>query len=164
MEEKADPQSLPACPRNKRPHGNVPEKFDLREELYRIVGVDLTSIDGVNGLTVQTLIAEAGFDMSRWATEGSFVSWLNLAPNNTLLRSQTYLGAQYRRLRTKLGTPKAVKAMAAKLARIIYRALNYGQAYVDKGGEFYELKYRHQQIKILCKKAAELGLQVVHSA
>jgi transposase len=192
MEEKADPETLPECPRNKRPRGNVPENFDLREELYRVIGVDLTSIDGINALTVQTLLAETGSDMSRWEREGNFVSWLNLAPNNkisggkvigrdkrkvvnrggqalrqaasTLLRSQTYLGAQYRRLRTKLGTPKAVKAMAAKLARIIYRALKYGKAYVDKGSEFYEQKYRQQQIKLLTKKAAELGLQVVHSA
>ena len=192
MEEKADPKTLPECPRNKRPRGNVPEKFDLREELYRIIGVDLTSIDGVNVLTVQTLLSETGFDMSRFETEGNFVSWLNLAPNNkisggkvigrdkrkvvnrggqalrqaasTLLRSETYLGAQYRRLRTKLGTPKAVKAMAAKLARIIYRALKHGQAYVDQGSEVYEQKYRQQQINILTKKAAELGLQLIQPA
>jgi transposase len=192
MEERADPKTLPACPRNKRARGNTPKRFDLREEQYRILGVDLTAIDGVNILTVQTLIAETGFDMSRWATEGNFVSWLNLAPNNkisggkvigrdkrkvvnrggqalrqaasTLLRSESYLGAQYRRLRTKLGTPKAVKAMAAKLARIIYRTLKYGQAYVDKGAEFYEQKYRSQQIQFLTKRAKELGLQLVHSA
>jgi hypothetical protein len=78
-------------------------------------------------------------------------------------RDRNYLGAQYRRLRAKLGNPKAVKAMAGKLARIIYRALKYGQMYVDKGSEYYEQKYRQQQIK-LTKKAAELGLQLVHSA
>ena len=124
MEAKADPKTLPACKRNKRPHGNVPEKFDLREELYRITGVDLTSIDAINGLRAQTVIAEVGHDMSLWPREGNFTSWLNLAPNNKIsggkvigrdkrkVRSQTYLGAQYRRLRAKLGTPKAVKAMA----------------------------------------------------
>jgi transposase len=192
MEGKADPKTLPAYKRNKRPHGNVPEKFDLRDELYRITGVDLTSIDGINGLTVQTVIAETGSDMSRWPTEGTFTSWLNLAPNNkisggkvigrdkrkvvnragqalrqaasTLLRSQSYLGAQYRRLRAKLGNPKAVKAMAGKLARLVYRSLKYGQVYVDKGSEYYEQKYRQQQIKILTKKAAELGIQLVHPA
>ncbi len=76
MEEKADPKT--ACPeykRNKRAHGNVPEKFDLREELYRS-GVDLTAIDGINGLTAQTVIAEVGYDMSRFSTEGHFVSFL----------------------------------------------------------------------------------------
>lgn len=192
MEERGDPKQLPACPRNKRSRGNVPENFDLREELYRVAGVDLTTIDGVNALTSQTVIAEAGLDMSRWASEGNFVSWLNLAPNNkissgkvigrdkrkvvnrggqalrqaasTLLRSESYLGAQYRRLRTKIGTPKAIKAMAAKLARIIYRMLKYGQTYVDKGSAAYEQRYRQQQLRFLTKKASELGLQIIEAA
>ncbi len=192
IEQKADPEELEEVPRNKRPHGNVPQKFDLREELYRITGVDLTGIDGLNVLTAQTVIAECGSDMSRWETEGHFVSWLNLAPRNkisggkvigrdkrkvvnragqalrnaasTLLRSDSYLGAQYRRLRGKLGAPKAIKAMANKLARILYRMLKFGQDYVDKGQAFYEHKHRQQQIQMLTKKAAELGLQLVQSA
>jgi hypothetical protein len=51
---------------------------------------------------------------------------------STLLKSQTYLGAQYRRLRTRLGAPKAITAMAHRLARLVYRMLKYGQQYVDK--------------------------------
>ena len=70
----------------------------------------------------------------------------------TLLQSDTYLGAQYRRLRTKLGAPKARKAMANKLARIIYRMLKFGEAYVDKGKEFYEEKYRHSKSVCLRKR------------
>jgi hypothetical protein len=190
--QKADPEELPELPRNKRPHGNVPENFDLRDEMYRTTGVDLIGIDGLNVLTAQTVLAECGSDMSRWETEGHFVSWLNLAPRNkisggkvigrdqrkvvnragqalrtaarSLLHSQTYLGAQYRRFRTQLGAPKAIKAMAGKLARILYRLLKFGQTYVDRGTEFYETKYRDLQIKILTKKAAGLGLQLVQSA
>jgi transposase len=192
IEPKADPEELEEVPRNKRAHGNVPENFDLREQLYRITGVDLTGIDGLNVLTAQTVIAECGSDMSRWQTESNFVSWLNLAPRNkisggkvigrdqrkvvnragqalrnaasTLLRSNSYLGAQYRRLRGKLGAPKAIKAMANKLARIVYRLLKYGQAYVDRGADFYEQNHRQQQIQMLQKKAAGLGLQLVQSA
>lgn len=192
MEAKADPKKLPPVARDKRAHGNVPAGFDLREELYRATGVDLTAIDGLNVLTVQTLIAEVGTDMSRFATEAHFVSFLGLRPNNkisggkvvgrekrktknragvslrlaagTLLNSDTYLGAQYRRLRTKLGAPKARKAMANKLARIAYRMLKYREKYVDKGKEFYEQKYRQQQIRMLTKKATELGLQLVQPA
>ena len=78
----------------------------------------------------------------------------------TLLRSRTYLGAQYRRLRTKLGVPKAITAMAHRLARLVYRMLKYGQQYVDKGTEYYEQRYRQQQIQLLQKKAAKLGLQI----
>jgi hypothetical protein len=78
----------------------------------------------------------------------------------TLMRSRTYLGAQYRRLRTKLGAPKAITAMAHRLARLVYRMLKYGQRYVDKGAEYYEQRYRQQQIEFLRKKAMKLGFQV----
>jgi transposase len=190
--QKADPEELEEVPRNKRPHGNVPENLDLRDELYRITGVDLIMIDGMNVLTAQTVIAECGYDMSRWDTEGHFVSWLNLAPSNkvsggkvigrdkrkvvnragqalrnaasALLRSNSYLGAQYRRFRSRLGAPKAIKAMANKLARIVYRLLRFGQKYVDKGTQVYEQNYRDQQIRMLTKKAAALGLQLAQSA
>jgi transposase len=173
MPQKADPEELEEVPRNKRPHGNVPESFDLRDEMYRTTGVDLIGIDGLNVLTAQTVLAECGSDMSRWETEGHFVSWLNLAPRNkisggkvigrdqrkvvnragqalrnaasTLLRSDSYLGAQYRRLRGRLGAPKAIKAMANKLARIIYRLLKHGQQYIDQGNDFYENRYREHK-------------------
>ncbi len=79
---------------------------------------------------------------------------------STLLRSQTYLGAQYRRLRSKLGAPKAITAMAHRLARMVYRMLMYGQQYVDKGAEYCERRNRQQQIDFLRKKAARLGLQL----
>ena len=79
---------------------------------------------------------------------------------NALMRSRTYLGAQYRRLRTKLGAPKAITAMAHRLARLVYRMLKYGQRYVDKGAEYYEQRYRNQQTPLLTKKAAKLGLQI----
>jgi len=192
MEAKADPKQLPQIPRDKRAHGNIPAGFDLRAELYRATGVDLTAIDGINVLTAQTLIAEVGYDMSRFATEAHFVSYLDLSPRNkisggkvvgrekrktknraglalrlaagTLLESDTYLGAQYRRLRTKLGAPKARKAMANKLARIAYRMLKYGEKYVEKGKELYEQKYRQLQIRMLTKRATELGLQLVQPA
>jgi transposase len=70
----------------------------------------------------------------------------------TLLRGRTYLGAQYRRLRTKLGAPKAITAMAHRLARLVYRMLKYGQQYVDKGMEPYDQRYRDQQIQSLKKR------------
>jgi transposase len=77
------------------------------------------------------------------------------------LESQTYLGAQYRRLRSKLGAPKAITAMAHRLARLVYRMLKCGQQYVDKGAEYYERRNRQQQVEFLRKKAARLGLQII---
>src|SRR5713101_2748838 len=174
--------------RGKKAPGNRPQ-FDLRSELYRISGVDLTRIDSINVLVAQTVISEVGLDMSRWNTEAHFASWLGLCPDNrisgdkvlskgtrhvvnraatalriaatTLLRSRTYLGAQYRRLRTKLGAPKAITAMAHKLARLVYRMLKYGQEYIDKGMQYYEERSRLQQLEHLRKKAAKLGFQIV---
>ena len=78
----------------------------------------------------------------------------------SLRQSETYLGAQFRRLRTKLGAPIAIKAMAAKLARLVYRMLRYGLKYVDQGAAVYEPKYRELQIHQLKWKAAKLGYKV----
>ena len=170
--------------------GNRPG-FDLASELYRICGVDLTRIESINVLVAQTVISEVGLDMSRWNTEAYFASWLGLCPDNrvsgdkvlskgtrhvvnraatalriaatTLLRSQSYLGAQYRRLRSKLGAPKAITAMAHKLARLVYRMLKYGQEYVDKGTQYYEDRNRTQQLELLRKRAAKLGVQIIEA-
>ena len=177
--------------RLKKKHGNHPQ-FDLRSELFRMSGTDLTRIDGLDVLTAATIFSEAGYDMSRWETENHFVSWLRLCPDNRisgekiigqgrlptnnratialkmaasgLRKSQTYLGAQFRRLRTKLGAPVAIKAMAAKLARLVYRMLRYGMKYVDQGMEFYETQHRKLQINSLKRKAAQLGLQIIQAA
>jgi transposase len=172
----------------KRSQGNAP-RFDLRGELCRVSGVDLTRIDGIHVMVAQTVISEVGLDMSRWNTEAHFASWLGLCPDNrisgdkvlskgtrhvvnraatalrmavtTLLNSRSFLGAQYRRMRTKLGAPKAITAMAHKLARLVYRMLKYGEEYVDKGMQYYEDRYRSQQVEMLKKRAVKLGLQIV---
>jgi transposase len=181
QEPTQKPKAKPAAAKNA-------PRFDLSSELQRVTGVDLTRIDGIDVMTAQTLLSEVGLDMSRWKTESHFASWLGLCPDNrisgdkvlargtrrvvnraatalrqaanTLIRSRSYLGAQYRRLRTKLGAPKAITAMAHRLARLVYRMLKHGQAYVDKGTEYYEERFRQQQIQLLRKRAAKLGLQV----
>jgi transposase len=174
----------------KRVQGNAPE-FNLSSELQRISGVDLTGIDGVSVIVAQTILSEVGLDMSRWKTEAHFASWLGLCPDNrvsgdkvlkrgtrhvinraatalrlaatTLIRSRSYLGAQYRRLRTRLGAPKAITAMAHRLARLVYRMLKYGQEYVDKGTQFYEQRLRDQKLQSLKKNAASLGLRLIEA-
>src|SRR6516162_6405664 len=173
-------QPLGPRPKGKQASRNAPA-FDLRTELYRITGIDWSQINGIDVLTAQTVIAEAGADLSAFPSEKQFTSWLGLCPTNqqsgkkilnrrtrkvvnratvafrnaamTLLRSQSYLGAQYRRLRTRLGAPKAITAMARKLACLFYRLLKHGQQYVDKGMEYYEARYREQQIRSLPKPA-----------
>lgn len=187
---KVDLQAQPLGPRpkGKRARGNAPQ-FDLRTELYRISGVDWTQVDGVDVQVAQSVIAEVGVDLSQFPSEGNFASWLGLCPTNdssggrvlnrrtpkvvnrakvafrqaatSLIRSQSYLGAQYRRLRTRLGAPKAITAMARKLACLFYRLLKFGQQYVDKGMEYYEQRHKEQQVRLLIKRANQLGLQVV---
>ena len=71
------------------------------------------------------------------------------------------MGAQFRRFRGKLGAPKAIAAMAAKLARWIYRMLKYGQAYVDQGAAFYEEKVLQQRLQQFTKQAARQGYALV---
>jgi transposase len=192
MEQKADPGELPKVARHKRPRGNAVTSFELRKELYRMVGVDLTSIDGINIMTAQTVLSEIGYDVSAWATEAQFVSWLNLAPRdkisggkvigrdgrkvinragqalrlsvNSLRNSDSYLGAQYRRFRGRLDTAAVNKAMGAKLARLIYRMLKYGKEYVDKGAEYYERNRKEQQLRSLTKQAAKLGYTITKVA
>lgn len=164
-------------------------QFDLRTELYRLTGVDLTQVDGLDVQTIQTVISEVGIEMSPWPSEKHFASWLGLAPDNrisggrvlkrgtrqvvnraatalrlaawNLIRSQSALGAKFRRLRARLGAPKAITAMAHHLARLFYRMLKFGQAYTDHGIEYYETRHRQQQLHWLKKQAATLHLQLI---
>jgi transposase len=176
---------LPKPRKGKRPHGNAPA-FDLRSELYRITGTDLTQIDGIDVVTAQAILADTGTDMSAWRTEKHFVSWLGLCPDHhisggkvlqrgtrrvvsraatalrlaasSLRRSQSALGAKYRRLQSRLGAPKAITAMAHHLARLFYRMVKYGSQYIDHGMAAYEARFKEQQLKWLSRKAAELHL------
>ncbi len=188
---KADPSMSPLPPskhRRVRPRKHEPF-FDLRAMLYRLCGVDLTAIDGCQAITIQTVLAETGVDMSAWRTCGHFTSWLGLCPHQDIsggkvLRSTTKktknranialrmaaqslhhsnsaLGAFYRRMRTRLGAPKAIGATAHKLARIIYTMLKYQKEYRDLGAEHFETRYRDRQVKHLKHKAARLGWTLV---
>lgn len=169
-------------------HNPVP--FDSQAELYRVMGVDLTRIDGLNESTAQLILSELGLDIcQKWPTEAQFTSWLGLCPNNeisggkllkrgtrkvvnrvanalrmcaqSLLNSKSALGAYARRMRTRKDTPVAITATAHKLARLIYRTLKYGQEYVDVGDDFYEAKYKAALVKSLQRRAKSLGYQLV---
>jgi transposase len=189
MEAKVDPTPSTPAPRRMRGPRKHEPRFDLRGQLYRISGVDLTQIDGVDVQTAQAVISEVGLDMSRWKSEKQFASWLGLCPDNRisggkvlkrgtrrvvnrastalrlgawgLLRSQSALGAKFRRLRSRLGAPKAITAMAHLLARLIYRILKFGHQYVDQGMDYYQTKYRQQQLQWVAKQAAALNMQLV---
>lgn len=171
-------------PRRRKPRKNQAH-FDLTSSLYRLVGVDLTRIDGLEALLAQKIIMEIGIDMTPWDSVKHFASWLRLAPNarqsggkvlsshvlpssnranlafrlaaQSLARSPSALGAFYRRMRAKHGAAKAIVATAHKLARTVYFMLKYRQDYRDPGADYYEERYRDRQLRNLKRKAAELG-------
>ena len=181
---------LPAAPRRRSRARNAP-RFDVREHLFKVCGVDLTRIDGIDVTTAMTVISEVGTDMSRFATVKHFTSWLGLCPGTkisggkvlaaatkrsanratqalklaaaALRSSSSALGAYYRRMCARMDKGKAVTAAAHKLARLVYLLLTRGEEYVDKGQLYYEERYRERVIRNLTKKATELGMQLVPS-
>ena len=184
FEEKSSETPVTTRPRKRR-RGIA---FDARSYLYRMTGIDLTQIDSIEGNTALTVISEIGLDMNRWPTEKHFGSWLGLAPGSkvsggkrlsgrtkpsanraaaalrlaaqSLNQSQSALGAYFRRLKARLGAPKALTAAAYKLARIVYRMLKYGAGYVDQGEATYEQRYRDRLLRNLKRRAVELGFQL----
>jgi hypothetical protein len=164
-------------------------EVSLAGHLKRILGVDLTTIPGLNVLAILTLISEIGTNMAKWRNEKAFVSWLGLSPNNkisgqrvlssrtrkvvnraaTTLRlaamvlghTNTPLGSFYRRKRAQLGAPKAITATARKLGCLIYRLIKNGQAYQAPDLHVYELKYKDQILNSLRKRANSFGFDLV---
>ena len=187
FEPPEEPGTPPPKPNRRKRRKNQPH-FDLAQSLYRMTGVDLTQIDGLDALTVQDILSETGTDMSAWPTEKHFAAWLRLAPNNrvtggkvksrrtqptqnrasnalriaaqSLARSDSALGAYYRRLRARQGAPKAITATAHKIARIVYYMLKNREPYHDPGAHYYEEQYRERAIRKLQRQAAKLGMSL----
>jgi len=187
FESVASPDNLPPS-RKKDSRTKNKMNFNLRANLFRISGVDLTEVDGLNAQTVHTVLNVTGVDMTPWKTVKHFASWLRLSPTNdksagkvlrkstgktknkatlalkqaakSLQRSKSYLGAYFRRMKAIHGHDKAVTAAAHKLARIIYHMLQTRQPYVDRGEEYFLEKNRDRQIKNLLKKANALGFYI----
>jgi len=169
--------------------GRNEPQFDARPALYTLLGADLSQIHGFGPYTVLRLVAECGDDMTKWPTAKHFTSWLSLAPGNKISggrllssktrrssnratallriaavnigRTQTALGAFYRRLAARTGKAKAVTATARKLAILFYNALRFGMTYVDPGVSSYEERYRQRVIHNLHRRAKSLGFTLV---
>lgn len=179
----------PVPPRGRSPRKNE-LSFDAAGQVYRLTGVDLTRIDGIQGHTALKVIGEIGVDMRPWPTDKHFASWLGLCPENrisggkklgrrkampnanraaaalrlaahTLHHSNSYLGAFLRRMKARLGMPKAIEATAHKLAILIYHMLKDGADYVDKGQDYYDRAYQNHLLKQIARQAKRLGYQLV---
>lgn len=163
-------------------------EFDVRQRLANWAGVDLTRINGLGVTVVMTLLTEIGPDVSRFAGVKHFCSWLGLCPGTkisggkvlssgtkrsasrarqafklaaqALCRSESALGAFYRRLCSRMDKPRANTATAHKLARMVYFMLTRGEAFVDQGQQLYEQQQRQRSIAALKRRAAALGFQI----
>jgi len=186
-EQRVTPEA--PLPSVRHAKGQNEPAFDVRPALYTLLGADLSQIHGFGPYTVLRLVAECGDDMTKWPTAKHFTSWLSLAPGNkisggrllssktrrtsnratALLRiaainigkTQTALGAFYRRLAARTGKAKAVTATARKLAILFYNALRFGMTYVDPGVSAYEERYRQRVIHTLQRRAKSLGFTLV---
>lgn len=183
------PTPLPPPRRRHQPHENAP-RFELRTPLHQLTGADLSQIDGLGPYNALRLLSEIGTDMSRWPTEKHFTSWLTLAPHNkisggrllssrtppsanraaailrlaatTLGRTQTALGAFYRRVAFRIGAPKAVTATARKLAILVYRTLKDHLVYADPGADTYDARHRTHVVRRLRQRATTLGFGLIN--
>ena len=173
----------------KRGRARNSPKFDLRAQLFKVCGVDLTRIDGIDVTTALAVICETGTDMTRFPKMANFTSWMGLCPGTkitggkvmsgktkrcanraaqalrlaaaSLRTSESALGAYFRRMCARMDKPKAIAAAAHKLARLIYTMLTKGEAYTDQGQDHYEKRYREQVVKTLSQRAAKLGMRMV---
>jgi len=162
---------------------------DARTLLYECFGTDITSLPGIettNGLVLDT---EIGADLGAWATGKHFTSWLGLSPNpyarggkvkssptrkvanraswafrmaaKAASRSKTYLGAFYRRMKARLGAPKAMTATARKIAVLFYQMVKDNTLYHDLGEDYYVKQNRERALKRLQRQAKRLGYDLV---
>lgn len=180
---------VPALPkaRTKRNQVNAPS-FDVRAALYGVLGTDLTQIHGLGPSLALKLVAECGTDLRAWNTAKHFTSWLCLAPGNkisggkllssrtrrsssraaallrlaatTIGRSDTALGAFYRRLSSRIGKQKAVTATARKIAVLFYNTLRFGMTYHDPGAAAYEERHRSRVLANLQRRAKTFGFEL----
>ena len=168
------------------------DEYEIRQRLADWAGVDLTRINGLGVGVVLKLLTEIGPDVSRFASVKHFCSWLGLCPGTkisggkvlssgtkrsanrvrqalkmaaqSLCRSDSALGAFYRRLCARMDKPRANTATAHKLARMVYFMLTRGEAFVDRGQQHYEEQQRQRSVAALKRRAAALGFQILPAA
>jgi len=179
----------PLPPKARRHKKTNDPRFDARTPLSRMAGVDLTTIEGIAEGTALVILSEIGTDMTRWPSVKHVWSWLGLCPQHnisggkvlsrrvrpgahrvtvalrlaarSLHHSQSALGAFFRRMQARLGTPKAITAAAHTLARLVSHLLKHGSASVQQGLENYEAQYHERKVTTMAKQAKALGYTLV---
>lgn len=187
---RKDAKAPPLANMEKRKTMKRRDQEGKRQALYRAMGVDLTTIDGIGVETTEVIMSEYGTEMSKFSTEAEFVKHTGLAPHrpvsggkvlkdkrkkqkgtrtaealrnaaSSLKHSRSALGAYYRRIARRKDSGVAVFATARKLGELVYRMLRYGQAYVDVGQAEYEKRYEQTRIRALTSTANQMGYNLV---
>jgi transposase len=170
---------------------NPPQINELHTKLMKMTGGnDPSRITGLTDKTLLELLGETGTNLQEhWATEKHFASWVALAPamhqsgkSNRRKRIKKHsragqifreaalsiaaskhaaLSAFYKRMKARKGFLHALKATARKIAVFYYRIMTKGMAFVEYGIERYQLKFKEQQLRLLQKRAKNLGMMLV---
>jgi transposase len=185
LKKNAAPPKSKLPPARRRARQSNEPAFDVREALHAILGVDLTQINGLGPSLALKLVGECGTNLTAWPSAKHFTSWLGLAPHNKISggkvlssktrrtrnraasllrlvassvgRTDTALGAFYRRLSARVGKAKAITATARKIAVLFYNTLRHGMSYVDPGATYYEDRYQKRVLNNLQRRARSLG-------
>jgi transposase len=176
--------------KRKKPKKNA-YSFNLTGYLKQILGVDLTTIPGIDASTALKLISEIGTDITRWQSSKHFCSWLGLCPGtkisggkrlsgrtkpcrnkaaiclrmaaSTLHRSQTAFGAYLRKAKSRHGPVQATTALGHKMARAIYCMMSNKETFNEMGANYYDDLHKDRTLKYLRKRASSLGFSLVES-
>jgi transposase len=185
---EVDPPPTPPTKTKSKAKSNAPN-FDIKTHMHRLLGTDLTAIDGISSLTAHVFFTEVGPDLSKFETVNHFSSWLGLCPNNkitgghiisshtrpgsnrlaqalrlsanSLWNSKSYLGDYFRRMRARHGAPKAITATAHKLARIIYHLVKNQKTFDKTIFAEQEQEHKKRLKKRLVSQAKALGLELI---
>lgn len=181
----------PARTGHKKAQRNEPQ-FAARQECFRVLGVDLTAVPGFAAPTVLVLLCELGPEFAeKFKTAKHFGSWLGLCPDNritggkiysvrtrevksrvaealrlaaqSLWHAQNYFGDLYRRWKARLGSPKAITAMAHKLARILWHLLKFKEPFNPEVFAKEEQKMKTKKLARLQNLAASLNYRLVEN-
>ncbi len=165
-----------------------PTTFDLRGELYRVFGVDLTDVPGISAVTAHTILCEVGTDVSQFRNASAFASWLGLCPErqitggkvlftktrrvrnrlslalrlgaHSLHHADNYLGEFFRRVSRRLGRPQAITATAHKIARIVFHLLDTKDPFDETVFRRHEQQHRDRDEARLRQHAKRMGFDL----
>jgi transposase len=167
----------------------IDEEVNANVEPFRVAVEMLSTIPGISRLSAEVIFSEIGIDMNRFPTAGHLISWAGLCPKNdesagkrrsnrmkkgapwlktTLIqcawaasrKKNSYLQAQYLRIRSRRGAKKAIGAVAASMLTAAYHMLKEGTLYQDLGANHFDNRAKGKQVLRLVNRLQNLGFDV----